>query len=1092
MPKDFTDLNPVSDAPLVTEDSNTNRNDKLTIEELTNLLQTGKPLDFKDRYISDEVNLKGVKFLKPIEVQNLECTAEVNFSGARFERAVNFTGCRFQKLNLADARVEGTLILNEVVIGSETDHKLRRQNRRSDTEPQSSPPVVADFTNLRVAGCFSLMNATVYGSLSCTQADIEDDFRLDETQIHGDVRLRRAHFGEFCTDAKQRTVNTDAADKEPHRLKRPCRVDGKLDLTSARVAGDVRLIAVLIGGELGLQAAAIDGNFLCRARAHVCTWLNNGAWLLGVRVAGVADFTGCHVRGRLNFDDANVGKRVDFIRSRLDGDAHFSNTQVEHNANFTACHVRGNLILDGAKIGNNLSLDGALVEGNLQLQNASIGNSLFIRTTRLQPNPEEILRCQITKTAWLLGATIVGDVDISGVRIGKGLVMQNVNIGQNFMAVIFDGFPTHIHEDVHLNGVRIRGGAEFGGAILGGDLNLDGANIEGGFKVTFTLNDTDDWRIERAQLGGRIYARSATIGKHVLLLGLTARALQFSEGDLKDPGALALKLQNARDPLSEYLKGRFTPATQQQLKEYDGSTAADSLRKLLVDGINELLKDASLFDEQRFKHVTLSDETRTSIQQRLQGDLTHFNRLLLEEAYPSEIAKKEKGIDFGGAHINGEFSLYSTEVVKEFLLAKRAELQGKGLSGERERQLLAEGLREFTEIEGDLRLTRTRVLGDVTLDGVTINGKLDMRDANVRANIKCRPIESDNRNPVRASVLYADFETLDMIGDMNLTGLDIKGKKEDGSDGDLTLRDSQIRGRLELCAPEPAQNENGITSIGGALRLNAAEISHAIITGDNLAGADNRGRIPSLWEELKTARREGDWAIMFLLRGGPREKETPARVEFERAVIGRLQIFEPFPGTLDLSNLKVDSWDWPKDHPRYFNDMLTKSHPFKKSNYLAIEKALRNRGEDEQADEVHVLMRQRDRRQTKGLWRVLFDRFLYHSIKYGTTSTRLTWLMILWFAGSLLIFSDRNRVEYEVSPQVDKPITTKHPDAWSRADAAFFAARLHVPIISLGVEDKVEPSGAWTKAYAILVVGASWVMWPLLIASVSGLIRKRD
>jgi len=257
MPKDFADLNPVSDAPLVSEDSNTNRNDKLTIEELTNLLQTGKPLDFKDRYISDEVNLKGVKFLKPIEVQNLVCTAEVNFCGARFERGVNFTGCRFQKLNLADARVEGALILNEVVIGSETDHKLRRKNRRSDTEPQSSPPVVADFTNLRVAGCFSLMNATVYGSLSCTQADIEDDFRLDEAQIHGDVRLRRAHFGEFCTDAKQRTVYADAADKEPHRLKRPCRVDGKLDLTSARVAGDVRLIAVLIGGELGLQAAAI-------------------------------------------------------------------------------------------------------------------------------------------------------------------------------------------------------------------------------------------------------------------------------------------------------------------------------------------------------------------------------------------------------------------------------------------------------------------------------------------------------------------------------------------------------------------------------------------------------------------------------------------------------------------------------------------------------------------------------------------------------------------------------------------------------------------------------------------------------------------
>src|SRR5262249_9134225 len=45
-------------------------------------------------------------------------------------------------------------------------------------------------------------------------------------------------------------------------------------------------------------------------------------------------------------------------------------------------------------------------------------------------------------------------------------------------------------------------------------------------------------------------------------------------------------------------------------------------------------------------------------------------------------------------------------------------------------------------------------------------------------------------------------------------------------------------------------------------------------------------------------------------------------------------------------------------------DMLERSEPFKQSNYIAIENALRNAGEDERADEVYVAMRRRDRRIT--------------------------------------------------------------------------------------------------------------------------------
>jgi hypothetical protein len=236
---------------------------------------------------------------------------------------------------------------------------------------------------------------------------------------------------------------------------------------------------------------------------------------------------------------------------------------------------------------------------------------------------------------------------------------------------------------------------------------------------------------------------------------------------------------------------------------------------------------------------------------------------------------------------------------------------------------------------------------------------------------------------------------------------------------------------------------------------------------------------------------------MLLLRGGQPEGTTAVRIGLERATIGRLQILEPLPGTLDLSDLKVCRWDLPRgpsDEKYQYKEMLENSFPFRKSNYLAIEHALQNDGMNEQADEVHVLMRRRDRRNIHSCWMALLDRLLDLSTKYGTTSTRLVSVMLILFVISVWVFNDRNHVEYEIAPLGGKPPPVEHPApaSWSVGDAVLLALRLHVPIISLGVDEKVQPSGTRLKAYAVIVVAGSWVMWPLLIASVSGYLRKRN
>jgi UDP-N-acetylmuramyl pentapeptide phosphotransferase/UDP-N-acetylglucosamine-1-phosphate transferase len=115
-------------------------------------------------------------------------------------------------------------------------------------------------------------------------------------------------------------------------------------------------------------------------------------------------------------------------------------------------------------------------------------------------------------------------------------------------------------------------------------------------------------------------------------------------GDLKDPARLMLRLYEEREPLSQYLRGQLSYALQQQVADYDGtSTPSDSVQRSLTDELNRIIRGASIYEEQRFKSVKLSEETRRLLAQNPQGDnLVRLNRALLEEAYPDEIAKNQK------------------------------------------------------------------------------------------------------------------------------------------------------------------------------------------------------------------------------------------------------------------------------------------------------------------------------------------------------------------------------------------------------------------------------------------------------------------
>jgi len=117
----------------------------------------------------------------------------------------------------------------------------------------------------------------------------------------------------------------------------------------------------------------------------------------------------------------------------------------------------------------------------------------------------------------------------------------------------------------------------------------------------------------------------------------------FSVDELEEPNGLAIKLRDARNPLSKYLRGKFSLETQRLLDEYDGTNPpSEVLQAALIEELNRLLQGDGFYDEQRFAQITLTEETRKLAEQSPQDEaLIRLNRLLLEEAYPLEIAKRQ-------------------------------------------------------------------------------------------------------------------------------------------------------------------------------------------------------------------------------------------------------------------------------------------------------------------------------------------------------------------------------------------------------------------------------------------------------------------
>lgn len=144
--------------------------------------------------------------------------------------------------------------------------------------------------------------------------------------------------------------------------------------------------------------------------------------------------------------------------------------------------------------------------------------------------------------------------------------------------------------------------------------------------------------------------KTLDVDKHPKILSLSLFRVNYSEDndpldllqEFKDPLSLIKKLSESSDHLSVYIYTQLSPETRVVLMEavQSGKVGAELKNALAADFNNKILLANKPLDKGLFENLSIGEETKKLWESRPDGtELIRLNRLLLEAAYPDEIAK---------------------------------------------------------------------------------------------------------------------------------------------------------------------------------------------------------------------------------------------------------------------------------------------------------------------------------------------------------------------------------------------------------------------------------------------------------------------
>lgn len=150
-------------------------------------------------------------------------------------------------------------------------------------------------------------------------------------------------------------------------------------------------------------------------------------------------------------------------------------------------------------------------------------------------------------------------------------------------------------------------------------------------------------------MASKVTARSAE-GKRLRLFdGKTLKgwlqiendATSLSAGQITDQTGFVHQLANGADGVSIFLRGQLDEAVRASLGTFAASDpGAKATLSVLVKDLNQVIAGPSIYTKARFAGIALRPETRKLAKENPQGQrLARLNKLLLEDAYPADIAQ---------------------------------------------------------------------------------------------------------------------------------------------------------------------------------------------------------------------------------------------------------------------------------------------------------------------------------------------------------------------------------------------------------------------------------------------------------------------
>lgn len=118
-------------------------------------------------------------------------------------------------------------------------------------------------------------------------------------------------------------------------------------------------------------------------------------------------------------------------------------------------------------------------------------------------------------------------------------------------------------------------------------------------------------------------------------------ATSLSTSAIADQIVFIGKLANGTDAVSLFLGSRLEDLVRADLAAYSATNVnARALMSTVVKELNEVIHGPSIYNVARFSNITLRTETKQLLQEDVHGlQLARLNMLLIEDAYPMELAK---------------------------------------------------------------------------------------------------------------------------------------------------------------------------------------------------------------------------------------------------------------------------------------------------------------------------------------------------------------------------------------------------------------------------------------------------------------------